>query len=312
MEKWKSFVKKMKKKNIDTRENVSFCSLTTLGCGGKIRFTLFPDCAKQLVQCLNICHKLKLPFVVLGAGSNILAGDEFFDGVAIVTKKVNNLTIDGTAVTAECGVFATQIFAELSRWGLSGGEFLSCLPATIGGATVCNAGCFGQSMQQVVQKVIVWKNGKIKALSQQQCDFNKRSSAFKNGRYVVLSVTMGFSPSTSKEVSATAAEFRAAKRKTQPLGAKSAGCVFYHPTQCISALIDKAGLKGFTIGQAKISEKHAGFVINIDKAVSKDIYLIILEIKNILSNNFGVSPLLEICLVNFTKEQYDLLATSKN
>lgn len=308
---WDKFLSKMKKYSVEMEENMSFSSLTTLGCGGKIKVTLFPTSIQQLVLCLKFTKKYHIKRVVLGAGSNVLAGDSFFDGAVIVTKKLNKLTLQGTTAVAECGVSTPYLFCKLAEKGLTGGEFLSCLPATIGGATVCNAGCFGQSMQQIVSSVTVWQNGKIRTLNVQQCNFNKRSSAFKNTNSVVLCVKLQFQQSTCELVNQLANQFRTQKRQTQPLGAKSAGCVFFHPTVAVSALIDKAGLKGYRVGDAKISQKHAGFVINIDKAVAKDIYLLIVQILNILTNNFGVQPQLEICLVNITKEQDDIFATSK-
>ncbi len=310
-DRWEKFIAKMKKNNIETNVDCAFSSLTTIGCGGKIKVTLFPSSIRQLVLCLRFAKKHNIATAILGAGSNVLAGDSFFDGAVIVTKKVNGFTIDGTTVVAQCGLATAYLFAQLEKSGLTGGEFLSCLPATIGGATVCNAGCFGQSMQQIVSKVTFWQNGKITTLNAQQCKFNTRSSIFKHSDSVVLCVELKFAQSTADEVKNKANCFRTQKRQMQPLGAKSAGCVFYHPTLSVSQLVDKAGLKGYRVGDAVVSQKHAGFVINIDKAVSKDIYLLITQISGLLRDNFGVTPQLEICLINMTKEKHDLLASSK-
>lgn len=292
---------KMKKNSIATDVNCTFSKLTTLGTGGTIFLTVYPESAKQLVFVARYLVRHKIRHCYLGMGSNILASDEPFCGVVVVTTRVKETAIDGNFVTASCGVSTSKLCAELVKHGLTGGEFFGCLPATVGGAVVCNAGCFGQCAADVVESVTVLHKTKVKTLPNSRCNFAKRQSLFKNNdEYVVLLVKMRFAKADPKEVESLLKRMRDAKSAAQPLGVRSAGCVLYNEEVSVSKLIDAAGLKGFRIGGAEVSQKHAGFVINVDKATSSDIYLLINYLKRTLSEKFGVSAQTELCLVNFS------------
>lgn len=293
---------KMKKYGVPCEQNVTFRKLTTLGCGGKIYLTVYPETVRQLVRVAKYLHRKKVPHVFVGMGSNILASDVDFMGVAVVTRKVSGVHIAGQRAEVLCGTSTAALSDILTKNGLSGGEFFGCLPATVGGVTVCNAGCFGQSVRQVVESVTVLHNGRLKKLSAAQCRFSTRTSIFKNnGSYVVLKTVMRFPRAPIRHIKETLANMRKTKSATQPLNARSAGCVLYSEKTSVSRLIDQAGLKGFTIGGAAVSEKHAGFVINLDKAAATDIYLLIEYLKNTVHEKYGVLPETELCLVNFDK-----------
>lgn len=290
---------KIKKRGIPLKTDTTFTQLTTFGAGGKIAITAYPQDVDELVWLARLLRKSKTPHLFVGNGSNILAGDGDYRGVAVVTKKVNEVYVDGQYVTAYCGANTSSICTQLTQNGLTGGEFFGCIPATVGGAVVCNAGCFNQCVAQVVTSVEVLYKGRKKTLTNAQCKFQKRNSIFKhNADYLVLSATMRFPPASSAQVRQTLQEMRKKKAETQPLGEKSAGCVLYHEKFAVSRLIDQAGLKGFTIGCAQVSKKHAGFIINLDKATSKDIYLLIEYVKNTVQEKFGITPQIEVCLVN--------------
>ncbi len=304
-------VSKMKKLRIATYQNRTFAQLTTLGCGGKIEWTIFPDTIKKLVRAVKYFCRNKIPFVTLGCGSNVLASDSDFRGVVICTKKLQKLKVKGNVLTVTCGVPAPHVAQICKQHGLTGGEFLACLPATVGGAVVCNAGCFGQNIQQIVQKVKVLRNGRITTLNNNQCKFCHRNSLFKNTNDVVLSVQLQFEQSTEQQVAHKIARFKQVKRATQPLSSRSAGCVLYHPLVAVSKLVDQAGLKGYTIGGAKVSKKHAGFVVNIDKATSKDIYLLIEYLRRTLLAKYNVHAQIELCLLNFCEDTNDILSNDQ-
>lgn len=295
---------KMKKKNVPLDVNCTFRQLTTLGTGGTIYLTLFPQNVKQLIFVAKYLRRRKVLHCFLGHGSNVLASDLPYNGVVVVTTRVKNIFVAETTVTADCGASTSKLCSELVQNGLSGGEFFGCLPATVGGAVVCNAGCFGQCAADVVQSVKVLHKGKVKTLSNAQCNFSKRQSVFKNnGQYVVLQVTMRFAKSSSQQIDEVLAQMRKTKAETQPLGVRSAGCVLYNDSVPVSKLIDLAGFKGYTVGGAQVSEKHAGFVINVDKATSSDIYLLIEQIRQTLLNKYGVAAEREVCLVNFPRQK---------
>lgn len=291
--------KTVEKHGVACKTDVTFQKLTTLGTGGKIALTVYPQDVRQLVWVARLLKRRKTPHVFVGNGSNILAGDSAYGGVAVVTKGVCKVVTDGQYVTACCGANTVSVAAELIKQGLTGGEFLGCIPATVGGAVVCNAGCFNQCAAQIVESVEVLYKGRVRRIPVEQCKFGKRTSLFKNNAdYLVLSATFRFPRASSAQVRQTLSDMRKKKAETQPLGVKSAGCVLYDEKVAVSKLIDQAGLKGFTIGGAQVSKKHAGFVINLDKATSTDIYLLIEFVKNTLREKFGVVPQTELCFVN--------------
>ena len=299
-------ISKMKKLSIPTSTDWTFSQLTTLGVGGTISLTIFPQTISQLTKATRYLKHNKIPFCVIGKGSNILASDDHFAGVAICTKNLCGVVANGCFITAECGAPTAKIAQLCVAKGLAGGEFLACLPASAGGVAICNAGCFGQCAKDVVHSVKVWHNGAIKVLNNDQCNFAHRSSLFKGGDFVILSVTFCFVQSTPTQVTHKIQWMKTQKSKSQPLGAKTAGCVLYNEQVALSKLVDQCGLKGYQIGQAKVSKKHAGFVINIDKATSKDIYLLVRHIQQVLYQMYNVTSQVELNLVNFTEDKNDI------
>lgn len=294
---------KMKKFSVEFSTDKAFAQLTTLGCGGKILVTIFPDSVTKLVKCVRLLDRLKVRYCLLGKGSNVLASDDDFDGVVIVTCKMKNFKIVGKRAYAECGVSTVTLARTLMDKGLTGGEFLACLPATVGGALVTNAGCYGQQMSDLVARVKVLCGGKICTWGRKKCNFGKRNSVFaQSDDVVILAVKLKFTASSCADVSQLINNMRAKKSATQPLIYRSAGSVLFHDKVAVSRLLDLAGLKGYTVGGAQVSAKHAGFVINIDKATSKDIYLVIQHMRSTLLKRFGIDAKLEIRLINFDKE----------
>lgn len=294
---------KMKKYAVETSLDKCFANLTTLGCGGKISITLYPDTIGKLAKTMRLLNTLGVQTCVLGKGSNVLASDNDFDGVVIVTTKLSGVKIRGRCAYALSGTSTMLLSMKLTENRLTGGEFLSCLPATVGGAVVGNAGCFGQDVKSILVSVTALKDGKIRKLSAKQCKLTKRNSVFKQeGGYTILSVKLKLAYSTQEDIERTVNEMRQKKSQSQPLNYRSAGCVLYHDMVAVSRLIDEAGLKGYKIGGAQVSDKHAGFVLNIDKATALDIYLIIQHISATLWERYGIVAKREICMVNFTED----------
>ena len=300
---------KMKKYCVETYLDKTFSELTTLGAGGTIKITVYPDTVRKLVKAVRLLCKLNVKHCILGKGSNVLASDNNFDGVVIVTTKMSKISVHGVKIYALAGTSTLKLYKETEKWGLTGGEFLSCLPATIGGATVTNAGCYNQDVKGILHSVTVLHKGKIRKLSAEQCKLSKRNSIFKqDDSYTVLAVTLKCAHSTPEEVKQRSVQMRRQKAQAQPLNFRSAGCMLYHDSVSISRLTDQAGLKGYTVGGAQVSDKHAGFILNIDKASSKDIYLVMQHVERTIAERFGVQARREVCLINFTQEDYDLFA----
>lgn len=299
---------KTKKYRVATSLDKSFCELTTLGVGGKIKITLFPDTVKKLIRTVKLLTKHKVNYVLLGRGSNVLAADGDYDGVVVVTTGINKMRVKGNRVVAECGASTIAVAKKLQQAGLSGGEFFACLPATVGGALTSNAGCFGQDVKGILSSVTVLNCGKVRTMSVEHCQLTKRNSIFKQNGGVVLSAKFKLIPSTAEDVKLKMEEMRQRKAKTQPLNYRSAGCMLYHDKVAISYLTDKAGLKGYTVGGAQVSPKHAGFILNVDKATAKDIYLLVQHVADTVWQRYGIRAKLEVCLVNFTKDDNDIFA----
>lgn len=298
---------KMKKYKIEARFDTGFDRLTTIGTGGKICIAIFPDSERKLVKTLRYLRKMGVDTVVLGRGSNVLAADGYFDGAVVVTVRANNFRIRGNTMTACCGASTAAMAKALAERGLSGGEFLSCLPGTAGGAAVSNAGCFGQDIKSIFCSAKALYGDKLIRLSAQECHFGKRDSIFKHKDIIVLSVKLKFTRSSRQAVLDAVAEMRRNKASAQPLNARSSGCVLYHDSVAVSRLIDEMGFKGYRVGGAEVSAKHAGFVLNIDKATSLDIYLIIRRLQQELWDRYGLIAKREVRLINFEDEN-DILS----
>ena len=293
----------MKKYSVESCTDRAFSELTTLGSGGKIKITVYPDSARKLVKIVCLLERLKVAYCLLGKGSNVLASDDDYDGVVVVTTKMKSFRVMGRSVYALAGASTVTIGSELKRRGLTGGEFLACLPATIGGAVVTNAGCYGQDMKCIVTGVKALYCGKIRRISAKKCKFGKRKSIFSlSDGYTILSVKLKLNRSNSEEVARLIKEMRDKKAATQPLNFRSAGSALFHEKVAVSRLLDEAGLKGYTVGGAQVSTKHAGFVINIDKATSKDLYLVIRHMQWTLRQRFGIDAKIEIRLINFSED----------
>ena len=286
--------------DVTYRTDKSFAELTTLRVGGKIEYTAYPDSRRKLISLLRALSEAGERYFVLGNGSNVLASDNLFDGVAVCTKRVDGLQVRGDKVIADCGVNTCALFALLKKRGLGGGEFLGCIPSTFGGAVRGNAGCYGQDMSGVVTSVTaLCADGKVRTFDNAACGFARRNSVFKQQNAVVLSVTMHFTPSTPQAVEQIFAEMHDKKKASQPLGQPSAGSTLFHERLSLSPLLDRLGTKGYRVGGAAVSKKHAGFVLNIDKAEAKDIYYITQYQKQRLWQVYGLTAHTEVTLVGF-------------
>ena len=303
---FRTILAKLKKYSIEIYTDKGFAELTTLGSGGKIKVTIYPDTVGKFVKVVRLLTRLQVQYSILGKGSNVLASDDDYDGVVVVTTKLTKISAHGVKIFALAGTSTLNLYQELEKRGLTGGEFLSCLPATIGGATVTNAGCFGQDMKDILQGVTVLHNGRVRRLTAKQCNLTKRNSLFKqNSDYVLLAVKLKFARSTREEVKQKSQQMRRVKAATQPLNYRSAGCMLYHDSVSISRLTDQAGLKGYTVGGAQVSTKHAGFILNVDKACAKDIYLVMQHVERTLWERYGIVAKREICLVNFNEKEIE-------
>ena len=272
-------------------ENEPMSEHTSFRTGGCARFFVIPQNVFELAACVKALSKENKKFVIVGNGSNILVSDKGFDGVVIcVGKNMSEITVSGDTIYAEAGALLSRIASVAQKNSLTGFEFASGIPGSLGGAIVMNAGAYGGEMKDVVIKTkYLTSNGEIKDIEGDMHGFGYRKSAFGEGD-VILSSQIKLKEGNKDDIKAYSMELNARRKEKQPLEYPSAGSTFKRPEGYFAAkLIEDAGLKGFSVGGAMVSEKHAGFVINYNNAKSADIYELILKIQEIVMDKFKVT-----------------------
>ncbi len=264
---------------------------TTFQIGGPARIFTTPNHEDQIIQIMDLCKKEGISYYVMGKGSNLLVKDEGYDGVIIqIGKKMSYVRIEGTDVIAGSGAMLLDIANDAMEAGLSGLEFASGIPGTAGGAVVMNAGAYGGQMDQVIKQIrIIDRFGKIQVLSNQEVEFSYRDSIVKREKLIVTEVVYSLHPEAKEKIKEIQSDFTARREEKQPLSDASAGSTFQRPEGYFAGkLIMDAGLRGFSIGGAQVSEKHCGFVINKGDATAKDVKELITYIQNEVYKQFSV------------------------
>ena len=273
-------------------ENEPMSRHTTFRTGGPASLFIRPENKDQLVEVIALIKKLGTEFFVLGNGSNLLISDEGFDGVVISLSKMNDIHLEGdNDIYAEAGAMNSQIAAFARDNGLKNFEFAAGIPGTIGGAMIMNAGAYGGEMKLVTRSVTVLSpEGEIMVLDNASMEFGYRSSAIKGRGYIVISVLLSLEKGDKETITQNMQELAAKRREKQPLEFPSAGSTFKRPEGYFAGkLIEDAGLRGFSVGDAAVSEKHCGFVINKGNATSAEVYELICEVRKRVYENSGVT-----------------------
>lgn len=266
-------------------------SHTTFRVGGPADYFVIPEGDAQLRDIVLLCQKEKMPYYVLGNGSNLLVGDKGFRGVVIqIFKDMNQITVDGDVLTAQAGASLAMAANAALEHGLTGFEFAAGIPGTLGGATVMNAGAYGGELKDVlVSAKVLTKEGEIRILSNEELELGYRRSIIPEKGYIVLEASIGLSPGDKGEIKARMDELRERRISKQPLEYPSAGSTFKRPEGYFAGkLIQDAGLKGFTVGGAQVSDKHSGFVINKGDATAADIRELICQVSRRVKEVCGV------------------------
>lgn len=274
-------------KNVKLDENMAKHSSFKAGGNAEIFVEI-----NEVEQIKNIIDKNKewnLPITIIGNGSNILVRDTGLKGLVI--KYVSNkIKIKDLEATVDSGVINAVLAFELLKNNLSGFEFAQGIPGTIGGAIFMNAGAFGSEMINVVKDVtyLDLDTNEIKTISNEECGFTYRHSNFANMNALILQTTLKLEKGDSKEIQEKIHSFREKRMNSQPYDKPSAGSTFKRGTDFVTAqLIDQAGLKGYSIGGAQVSEKHAGFIINKGEATATDIIDLIEYVKEKVYEKFN-------------------------
>ena len=280
--------------------NEPMASHTTFRIGGPADYFVMPETIEELANVLKLCKEEQMPYFILGNGSNLLVGDKGFRGVVIqLYKNFDGLQIEGTTVTAKAGAMLIRVAKESGKAGLTGLEFASGIPGTIGGAMVMNAGAYGGEMKDVVTAVtVLTKDGEIKTLTGEEMNFRYRGSVVEDEAYIVLEAVMELQEGNLEEIQARIDELSVQRRTKQPIEFPSAGSTFKRPEGHFAGkLIMDAGLRGYRVGDAQVSEKHCGFVINRGNATATEIKTLMGDVAKKVKEEFGVDLEAEVILL---------------
>lgn len=267
-------------------------SHTTFRIGGPAEYYVIPKTPQEIAAVIRLCREENCPYFILGNGSNLLVGDRGYRGVVIqLSKNFDEIRVQGTKVTAQAGAMLIRVAKEAGKAGLTGLEFASGIPGTIGGAMVMNAGAYGGEMKDVVTEVMVLtKEGRIKNLTKEEMKFRYRGSVIEEEGDIVLECTMELNPGDEETIKARMEELAVQRRTKQPIEFPSAGSTFKRPEGYFAGkLIMDAGLRGYQVGGAQVSEKHCGFVINTGGATAADVMQLMRDVSERVQEQFGVT-----------------------
>lgn len=263
---------------------------TTFRVGGPADVLVQPD-ETALAAILALCRQYHVPYSFIGNGSNLLVGDKGIRGVVIeMTDPMGNIEVDGTQITAQAGAMLSKIANTAASNGLGGMEFAAGIPGSVGGAVVMNAGAYGGEMKDIIERVYVLdENGAQLELDRTALDLSYRHSCIPNKKYIVTKVVLELVPRNEAEIRSEMKELNEKRAEKQPLQYPSAGSTFKRPEGYFAGkLIMDAGLRGYQVGGAQVSEKHCGFVINKGDATAADICQLMQDVADKVQAQFGV------------------------
>ena len=265
---------------------------TSFRIGGPAEVMAFPKNREELAELLKKSCLWDRKPVILGAGTNVLAPDEGMKGLIICLKDclVGMERVDGTSIRVMAGVTMARAAVFAASQGLSGLEFAHGIPGTIGGGVYMNAGAYGGELGSLCREVeLMDREGKTHVLNHEQMDFSYRHSCLEETDWIVVSALLSLEPGKEETIRARMKELQAKRLASQPLNYPSAGSAFKRPQGgYAAALIDQAGLKGFRVGDAAISEKHGGFAVNLGKATAEDMKTLLKEVSEKVEAQSGI------------------------
>ena len=281
----------------NVRINEPMKNHTTFKIGGPAQYYVTPESVTQIQEVVSLCRDMNIPLHVIGNGSNILVGDDGVDGVVLALfNTFSDYEIKDNVITAQAGMSLIKLAVIALREGLTGLEFASGIPGSVGGAVYMNAGAYDGQMKDVVTSVTVLDEaGNIRILSRDELDMGYRTSAVAKHNMIVLQVIIELKAGNKEQIKDRMNQLSELRKQKQPLEYPSAGSTFKRPEGYFAGkLIADAGLKGYSIGGAAVSEKHAGFVVNMGGATAKDVVELTDYIKKRIMEQFGVTLELEV------------------
>lgn len=273
----------------DVREGEPLRRHVTFRIGGPADILLIPRSADELRGAVAYLYAERIPFIVLGAGSNVLIADAGIRGVVLkIGKGLDRVTYEGDTVVADAGAGLPHLAREAANRGLAGLEFAAGIPASVGGAAVMNAGAHGHAMQEIVLRVRAMTPEGEAVLDNAALQYAYRTSVLQRTPAVAFEVTMRLRAADPETVRARTDEWLRHRGETQPVGPPSSGCVFRNPAgDHAGRLIDLAGAKGSVIGGARVSELHANYILNTGEATAADVVALMHKVSALVMEKFG-------------------------
>lgn len=294
---YKELITTIEESKIKTNEDMS--KHTSFKAGGNALFFVKANTVEDVKNVLKISKERNIPLVILGNGSNILFRDGTFEGI-VLKIELNNIEIEGEKVTLDAGVKNAIAGKKILDNELQGFEFLTGIPGTIGGAVRMNAGAYGGEIKDLIETVtyIDYETLEVKTARKEEYDFSYRHSIFCDNKNIIISTTLKLSKGNKEEIETKTKEYAKSRKEKQPIEYPSAGSTFKRGEDFITAkVIDECGLKGYKIGGAQVSEKHAGFIINKENATAKDIIDLIEYVQKVVKEKTEKSIELEIEII---------------
>ena len=278
--------------NLELKKDVPMSRLTSFRIGGPVDCTAYPKTEAELSDLLKLCAEAGIEPVILGAGTNVLAPDAGLRKLVIVLKDAleGMEQIGETSIRVMAGVTMSRAAVFAASLNLGGLEFAHGIPGTIGGGVYMNAGAYGGEIKDVCTRVrIMEMNGEARWITNEEAAFSYRHSAIEDNPWIVVAAEFRLTPTPEEEVWAKMKELIGKRRASQPLDLPSAGSAFKRPVGgYAAALIDQTGLKGFQVGGAAVSEKHAGFVVNLGGATAADVQELLQQVSDKVFERTGI------------------------
>ena len=291
----------IKNYNLEYYKEANLKKYNTYKIDAKCQYLIFPKNREEIIEIIRFLKNNNIKFLVLGNGSNVIFSKEYYDGVVIKLDRLNKLNINSNIVEVESGYSLIKLATETANMGLSGLQFASGIPGSIGASIAMNAGAYNHSLSELVETVEVLNpNYELIIMKKEELDFNYRDSFLKRNKdYIVISCRLKLTNGNKTEILEKINTRRIRRIETQPLEYPSAGSVFRNPEgMSAGAIIEECNLKGYSIGGAMISKKHANFIINYNNATGKDIIELINVIKKEVLKKYNIELVLEQIIID--------------
>ena len=286
---YNELLKIMSEEQVKTEEPMK--NHTTFRVGGPAEFFVMPRSAEEVKKVINLCRRESFPYYIIGNGSNLLVSDQGYRGVVLqIYKEMSYIEVEENVVVAQAGALLSAIANKALENGLTGFEFAAGIPGTLGGACVMNAGAYGGEMKDVLEEVtVLTEEGEVLTIPKENLELGYRTSIIARKGYTVLEARIQLRGGEKEAIKSLMEELKDKRVSKQPLEYPSAGSTFKRPEGYFAGkLIQDAGLRGFSVGGAQVSEKHCGFVINRENATAADVAELMRQVSARVEEEFGV------------------------